>query len=30
MVIMMINPKLDMSFVKICIYGLGSNVIKNK
>jgi hypothetical protein len=29
-VIMMINPKLAMSFVKIGIYGLGSNVSKNK
>jgi hypothetical protein len=29
-VIVMINPKLVMGFVKISIYGLGSNVSKNK
>jgi hypothetical protein len=28
--IVMINPKLAMGFVKISIYGLGSNVSKNK
>jgi len=30
MVIMMINPKLAMDFVKISIYGLCSNISKNK
>jgi hypothetical protein len=29
-VIVMINPKLTISFVKISIYGLCSNVNKNK
>jgi hypothetical protein len=29
-IIVMINPKLVMGFVKISIYGLGSNVNKNK
>jgi hypothetical protein len=29
-VIVIINPKLTMSFVKISIYGLGYNVSKNK
>jgi hypothetical protein len=29
-VIMMINPKLAMGFVKMSIYGLGSKISKNK